>query len=167
MNTRIRQLTPADAEQLFALRREALLDAPFSFSASPQDDRASSVVAVREQLNRAPASVVFGAADEQLVGMLGIYRAGQIKAAHVAHIWGVFVQLQWRGRGIAAQLLDAAITYARTLEGVATIQLAVNETTPEAQRLYERFGFRVWGVEPDALRFDGKSTSESHMSLFL
>lgn len=167
MDTHIRQLTPADAEQLFNLRRAALLDSPFSFSASPEDDRASSVAAVREQLSHAPGSVVFGADNERLVGMLGIYRVEQIKAAHIAHIWGVFVRPQWRGQGIAARLLDAAIAHARTLEGIATIQLSANETTPAAQRLYERFGFRVWGVEADALRFDGRSTSEAHMSLSL
>ncbi len=167
MNTHVRLLTPPDAGQLFELRRQALHDSPFAFSASPEDDRASSVAAVRELLDRAPESVVFGAFTDQLAGMLGLYRLEQRKTAHVAMIWGVFVAPQWRGQGVAARLLDAAITHARALPGISSVQLSVNETTPGAQRLYEKFGFRVWGVEVDALRFNGRSTSESHMSLSL
>ena len=35
---------------------------------------------------------------------------------------------------------------------------------PEARRLYERAGFVSWGTEPDALRHEGRSVSETNMS---
>lgn len=167
MNTQIRLLSPADAQQLFSLRHQALLDSPYSFSASPEDDRVSSVAAAHEQLSRGPDSVVIGAFAQELVGMLGLYRLAQLKTAHVVYIWGVFVAPQWRGHGLAKGLLEAAIAHARALPGVTSMQLSVNETTPGAQRVYESVGFRAWGVEPDALRLDGRSTSETHMSLDL
>ncbi len=166
MPINVRLLTPDDADPLFHLRRAALLDSPLSFSASPEDDRYSSPEAVRGQLGETQ-SPVFGAFDEKLVGMLGMYRLPQIKTAHIAMIWGVFVAPSARGRGVAAQLFEAAIAHARTIPGIASLQLSVNETTPGARRLYERMGFRVWGVEPDALRANGRSTSEAHMSLSL
>lgn len=167
MNTRIRLLSPADAEQLFTLRHRALLDSPYAFSASPEDDRISSVAAAREQLGHGPGSVVIGAFADGLVGMLGMYRLPQLKTAHIVYIWGVFVAPQWRGHGLAKELLEAAIAHARTLPDVSSMQLSVNETTPGAQRVYESVGFRAWGVEPDALRFNGRSTSETRMSLAL
>jgi ribosomal protein S18 acetylase RimI-like enzyme len=166
-DTQIRLLTPADAQELFELRRLALAESPFSFSASPEDDRIASVSAAARMLDRAPASVVIGAFEERLTGMLDVYRQEPLKTAHIAVIWGVFVRPSSRGQGIAALLLDAGIAHARGLEGVTSVRLSVNETTPGARRLYERFGFKVWGVEPDGLRFEGRSTSELHMSLSL
>jgi len=167
MNTQIRLLSPADAQQLYTLRHQALLDSPYAFSASPEDDRISSIAAAHEQLSRGPDSAVIGAFTEGLVGMLGMYRLPQLKTAHIAYIWGVFVAPQWRGHGLAKGLLEAAIAHARTLPDVTSLQLSVNETTPGARRAYEGVGFQAWGVEPDALRFNGRSTSETHMSLAL
>jgi ribosomal protein S18 acetylase RimI-like enzyme len=167
MNVRIRQLGPTDAESLFWLRRQALLDSPFSFSASPEDDVWSSANAVRESMLRPAAPVVFGAIDAELIGMLGLYRAGKLKEKHRAHIWGVYVAPQCRGQGVAGRLLDAAIAHARTFEDIASLHLSVSETTPAAQRLYARCGFKVWGIEPDALRHEGRSATEHHMVLSL
>ena len=48
----IRPLTADDAEEYAALRRESLLDAPLAFTASPEDDKASSAAGVREMLSR-------------------------------------------------------------------------------------------------------------------
>ncbi|HMN45169.1 MAG TPA: GNAT family N-acetyltransferase [Povalibacter sp.] len=164
--THVRLLTPDDGESLFHLRRAALLDSPFSFASSPEDDAYSSPEAVGRQLGESQARV-FGAFDEALLGMLGMQRLPKIKTAHIAMIWGVFVTPSARGQGVAAQLLEAAIAHARTIPAIASLRLSVNETTPGARRLYERMGFRVWGVEPDALRVNGRSTSEAHMSLSL
>ena len=47
------------------------------------------------------------------------------------------------------------------------MQLTVSETAGEAKALYGRAGFQVWGVEPDALRHDGRSAREYHMALSL
>jgi ribosomal protein S18 acetylase RimI-like enzyme len=169
MSTQIRLLEEQDAAALFGLRRQALLDAPFAFLASPEDDRLSSAAAAREQLkNGAPDSVVFGAfQDQQLVGMLGLYRGDHVKTAHKINLWGMFVLPGSRGLHLGEQLLHAAIDYARTLPGAAVVHLGVSESAGSARRAYEKAGFRVWGIEPDAIRFQGRSASEHHMILEL
>ena len=165
--TTIRLLTPDDAEEYAALRRESLLDSPLAFTASPEDDRASSVDDVREMLSRGSDSVILGALGEQLVGIVGMYRERHLKRAHKMYIWGMYVAPPHRGSGLALQLIEAAVAQARTVPGIACIDLSVNSTAPGAQRVYERAGFRVWGSEPDALRYDGQITVEHHMSLQL
>ena len=40
-------------------------------------------------------------------------------------------------------------------------------TASEAQRLYERAGFVIWGTEPEALRYKGQAVIEYHMGLSL
>jgi len=167
MSFEIRILNQDDAGELFRLRRSAILDSPLSFLASPEDDPASSEAVVRELLAPRPNAVVFGAYLSGLVGMLGLNRAHERKAAHKVSLWGMFVSPAYRGRGVAAQLLEAAIRHARTFDGVTSIHLEVSESAVAARRAYERVGFETWGVEPDAIRFEGRSASEHHMRLAL
>jgi hypothetical protein len=56
----IRELRDGDVEAFVELRREALLDSPLAFVASPSDDLFSSPGTVREQLRRAPKAVILG-----------------------------------------------------------------------------------------------------------
>jgi RimJ/RimL family protein N-acetyltransferase len=100
-----------------------------------------------------------------LVGMLGLVRDRPLKAVHRVCIWGVFVDRRHRRRGVATDLLDAALSYARELEGVSSAYLSVSEKTPGAKRLYESVGFTVWGLEPDCIRVDGESAREYHLAL--
>jgi RimJ/RimL family protein N-acetyltransferase len=163
----IRELGATDIAAFIELRRAALLDTPLAFTASPQDDVALHADTIRDQFRRAPDYAVFGAVDDRLVGILGLMRDRHIKAAHKVQLSGMYVAPSHRRRGIGAQLLQAAIAHARQLPGVACIHLSVSDATPAARRLYERAGFEVWGSEPDALRYDGKSFIEHHMLLRL
>lgn len=53
---------------------------------------------------------------------------------------GIAVDPDYRGRGIGGRLLRNIVDHART-HGFATVRLDVIDTNPDAQRLYERFGF--------------------------
>jgi ribosomal protein S18 acetylase RimI-like enzyme len=163
----IRKLGAEDAEAYLELRRRALLDAPAAFAASPEDDLIATVELFREQLQRAPDSVVIGAFGEQLVGMVGLYRDRHRKSAHTLHLWGMYVAPEQRRSGIGAQLLATALEHASTVPGVEWVRLSVSDAAPGAQRLYERAGFRVWGSEPDALRVGAEALVEHHMALRL
>ena len=170
MNTTItiRHLRPDDAAAYAAFRRAALLDSPMSFMSSPEDDSACSAETVRERLQHGPPnSVIIGAFAPELVGTLGLYRDGHLKAAHKVHLWGIHVLPTHRRQGIGARLIEAAIQHARSIPGIAIVRLSVSSTAPNAQRVYERAGFRVWGTEPDSVRHNGQSATEYHMILQL
>ena len=166
MAIEVRRLVSRDADQLFGLRHRALVEEPFAFLASPGDDLSSSPEAVRHQLSLRSDGAVFGAFDtDELFGMVSVSRDRPIKADHRVCVWGVFVDRKYRRRGVALDLLNTALNYARQLDGVSTAYLSVSEKTPEAKRLYESAGFSVWGVEPDCIRVDGESAREYHLSL--
>ena len=169
MNILIRRLQAHHAEQLFRLRRQALLDEPFAFLSSPEDDRAASTAAVHDQLSTpADHAAVVGAFDgEELIGMVGLTRDRPIKAAHRACIWGVYVKPEFRKNGIGTRLLSATLEHARQMGGVEWVYLSVSERTPNAKRLYESVGFVVWGLEPDCIRYAGESAREYHLALSL
>ena len=69
-----------------------------------------------------------------------------------------------RRRGLAAALLNRALEHARSL-GVDIVTLSVSDAAPGARCLYERYGFEVWGTEPDTLRHDGHRVDEVHLAL--
>lgn len=164
----IRQLTPDDAEAFAAIRNEALLAAPLAFGSSPEDDFAANIEELRDHMNRAPASVFFGAcADGQLVGTAGFLRARHRKASHKAHLWGMYVTPEQRRRGLAAALVQAVIDHARTVEGIEWVQLEVSSSADPARRLYESVGFLRWGTEPAALKHAGEVADNHHMALAL
>lgn len=163
----IRALTAEDLDAYVALRREALLDTPLAFAASPADDFASSAEALRESMKKAPDWMLFGAFEERLIGSVGLFRDRHLKAAHKMHVWGMYVTPAHRGRGVAAALLAAAIAHARTVPGIDWIHLGVSEAAAAARRVYERAGFTIWGTEPDALRDGDRSVVEHRMALRL
>lgn len=156
----IRRLREEDLEAYVTLRRASLLDTPLAFAASPESDFVSTVDAARQAL-------IFGAFDgDAIVGCVGLIRDRHPKAAHKAHVWGMYVAPSHRGRGVGRALLEFAIAHARSL-GVEWLHLGVTDAANEARRLYERAGFVAWGREPDALRHAGVSVDEQRMALDL
>ena len=163
-----RPLTPADGSALLALRREALTASPLAFGSSPEDDRLLAPEDPSPTLGASDDASVFGAFERGvLVGMVGIRRLEKRKERHRAGIWGMFVTPTARGRGKGAALLAAAIEWARTRPGIVQVELSVTDAAPEALRLYERAGFRPWGVQPRALRAEGREVDEHHLVLAL
>jgi ribosomal protein S18 acetylase RimI-like enzyme len=152
----IRPLEERDATEFADVRRQSLLESPLSFGASPATDVA-----------RVADGVIGAFEDELLVGIVGLLQGRHEKSRHKVHLWGMYVLPAFRSRGIGAALLDAALQQARSTSNVEWVQLGVTSAAPAARRLYERAGFALWGVEPDALRHDGEAVAEYHMTLRL
>jgi RimJ/RimL family protein N-acetyltransferase len=163
----IRELRDGDVEPFVNLRREALLDSPLAFAASPDDDLFSSSETVCEQLRGGPESVIIGAFRPHLIGAVGLYRDRLLKSSHKVHLWGMYVTPNHRRQRVASELLDAVLRHAAALPGVSRVHLKVSAATPGAQRLYERAGFRVWGIEPAGASYDGQTVADYHMAFCL
>jgi ribosomal protein S18 acetylase RimI-like enzyme len=75
------------------------------------------------------------------------------------------VHPQWQGAGIARQLMDALMEFARQQPGLVQIDLTVTQGNAPAQHLYEQCGFVVYGVRPNAIWVDGQYLSKVLMAL--
>jgi len=168
----IRRLTAADAAIYWPLRLRALREEPESFGASYEEQRdmplESAAIRLRESEN-APDKATFGAFDEhgQIAGMIGLVREQGAKSQHKAFIWGVYVVPEARGQGVGAALLETALDFARQIEGLEQVMLAVAATNKSARTLYAAAGFEVWGQEPLALKVGDHYVDEEHMVFFL
>jgi predicted enzyme related to lactoylglutathione lyase len=71
-----------------------------------------------------------------------------------------------RRAGIGESLLKAAIRQAEAWN-ILQVVLSVTDVAKDARRLYERHGFRSWGLEPRAMCVDGVYADEAYMTLQL
>jgi GNAT superfamily N-acetyltransferase len=126
---KVRRLAPSDADEVIALRREALSSQPLAFGASLDDDRTLAPDLLRASLADADNSAIIGAFDAgALVGMAGVFRMEKLKTRHRAMIWGMYVTRASRGRGVGAAILRAAVERARSWPGIIQVHLSVTET---------------------------------------
>lgn len=183
----VRVLAPDDAESYVAVRTRALITDPLAFAASPTDDLVSTIDSARRAMAE-PNQATFGAFTDSrlsqqapagttpsgtapvgatLVGIVGIRRERHRKSAHRASVWGLWVAPEQRGRGIGRALMEETLRFARSLDGVEYVTLAVGDWNNAARRLYQELGFTSWGIERDALRYGDHMVAEHHMSLRL
>ncbi|MEM5384291.1 GNAT family N-acetyltransferase [Paraburkholderia phymatum] len=163
----IRPLIEADADAFRTLRLEAIQDSPMAIWPTLEEERAKPHDVVHAQIRHTERQVVWGAFDgEALVGIAGMRREPFRQLEHKALLWGVFVRPAYRKCGIARELLNHAFARARE-QGVLQVSLCVNAENDRAQRLYASIGFVSYGIEPRALRVDGRYFDEKHMMLYL
>lgn len=141
-----------DAQAYRALRLEALQNNPEAFSADYATNEKRPMSFWQDRLRAIGSNNMFYFAldNNDLVGTCGIYRGDSPKTQHSATIVGVYVQPKWRGFKIAEGLINGCIEWASN-SGVKIVKLGVVTTNTAAIRCYARCGFKVYGIEPQAI----------------
>lgn len=170
----IRPLDRRDAAEYRLLRLDALELYPAFFATSRADWARLSLKQVEEILSPPGGGVVLGVFHQErslgnvLIGIAGLQRNAREKYRHKAMVWGMYVDPEWRGQGVARSLLEGLIGYARAQAELRQVILTVTEGNAAAQALYEQLGFRVYGAEPKAINpGDGSYRDEVLMWLNL
>lgn len=163
----IRAATENDAAGLRDLRLEGLRLSPTSFGADYHVDSQISREAwqerIRDNTDGIRGMIYIATVQEQLVAMTGIRRQTSSKMQHNAGIWGVYTQPNWRGLGLVDALIAACLDWARSQNMIA-IKLGVGTTNASAIRCYVRCGFRVYGVDPATIYYEGAYYDELLMA---
>lgn len=164
----IRNIKRDEADIYWPFRLEALKTHPEAFGASFELSVQLPMNEVQERIHNEPDDYILGAYSEQgtLAGMMGFKREHGLKLRHKGMIWGVYVAPLYRGCGLASRLLSEVLDRGRHLEGIKQINLSVVTTNESARRLYERYGFEVYGIERNALEVCGQGYDEAHMNYF-
>ena len=164
----IRLLTPADTAAFCALRLRAIENSPSSFSSSREDELARTPEEHVQRIAGGPMLQAFGAFDgDRLVGFAGLRREPLRQLSHKALLWGVFVDVTHRGKGVARRLVAACIALAENDPAILQVHLSVNAENNSARQLYESLGFIHYGTEPRSMRVGELFYDEHHLALLL
>lgn len=162
----IRRLTPADAPVYRELRLRALREHPDAFTSSYEEEAQRSVEHSVKRL--ADADTAFWGAWEgsQIAGMVGLEREARPKNRHKGHVVAMYVAPERAGAHLGRRLMDALLREA-AIQGIEMLVLTVTEGNERATGLYERVGFRSFGIEPRAIKVDGRYFGKNHMVMDL
>ena len=102
-----------------------------------------------------------------IIGFAGVSPASSFpKCAHRA-VCALSVERAFWGQGVGSKLLSACITNAKNM-GFEALELGCYAENERGLRLYERAGFRRWGICPQAMKHrDGTYHDEVQMTLDL
>jgi ribosomal protein S18 acetylase RimI-like enzyme len=166
----IRLLDESDAQLYKELRLRALKNDPAAFGSSYEEEVNRPLEKFAERIQSTKDQFTLGCFDDSnsLVGIVSFARESRLKTAHKGNIYGMYIAPQFRGRGLGKYLLLALIERAtRECVGLEQIHLTVVSNNEAAKRLYLSLGFEIYGVEPNALKFNGQYFDEDLMILKL
>lgn len=157
----LRAAREGDLEAFRELRLEALQENPASFGSDYTVSKAQpkEFWTGRLYLGSNDGKVFFTTHKDEPVGMCGIMLGTSPKTRHNGTIWGVYIKRDWQGQHIARELIDLCANWARE-HGVKLLKLAVVANNASAIRCYTGIGFSVYGVDPQAICFEGKYYDE-------
>jgi RimJ/RimL family protein N-acetyltransferase len=163
----IRPAVLGDAAALRELRLEALAGHPQAFAADYATTAAGTVEVWVERIAEYAADnsgVISTASIEgRLIGMSGLVRGHWPKTRHCGTMWGAYVTPDWRGLHVGEALVDGCVAWARA-QGLTMVKLGVVTTNAPAIRCYARCGFTVYGIDPQAIYYDGVCYDELLMA---
>lgn len=147
----VRRLGPGDVDAFIELRRAGEASDAHFFRSTAADDEAIGRAGWEARLAREYVVGVDGGGG--LVARGGFTRLSGSKLDHKGLIWGMYVRPSHRGQGLASAVLEALLAEAATQ--VRQVLLTLYAANAGARALYERHGFTVYAIEPEAIR-DGK-----------
>jgi ribosomal protein S18 acetylase RimI-like enzyme len=139
---------------------------PEAFGSTYEREVKFTLDTVAERLRPTKEKFVLGAFDQNLlVGTVAFVRETGMKTAHKGNVYGMFVAPEMRGKGVGKLLLLELIKKAKHGDGLEQINLSVISGNGTAKKLYQALGFEVYGVERNALKYNGEYFDEELMVL--
>jgi L-amino acid N-acyltransferase YncA len=164
----IRPPRPEESEAVHALRLLGLRETSEAYGTSYEEDlQVPHEEVLTRYLPRDQYVTLCAFEDGRPVGMVGISFNRRQKTRHVANVSSMYVEPGSRRKGTARRLLGALIELARKREGVEQLTLLVMTVCEPAVALYRSLGFEQFGLEPDAMKQDGRYYDAAFMKLYL
>lgn len=168
MDIIIRKLQPHESTVYREVRLACLKNVPQFFGSTYEEEVLNPKFFFETHIeNDSPDHVMFGAFDrEQLIGITGFNRMARKRASHRGELVQVYVEPGYRGQNIGEKLLRYVLDYGFTQEGIEQIQLSVIASNKTAIRLYEKLGFKSFGVQPHYFKVEDGYLDQQFMQLF-
>lgn len=140
----IRQVSMAEIDVFRQIRLEALRCEPDAFASIHADWLKFSDAEWHTRMN---TPIFVACVEDEPVGLMALRQFAPSKMTHRATLTMVYVNKNFRGSGVARELLQAAIRYAES-KRIAQIELGVRADREPAIRFYKSAGFTEIGNVP-------------------
>ena len=168
-NALLRPPVPDDAETLIDFLKRASAETDFLLrgaedSVMSVDDERKFIENNRKSENQLMiCCFVEDNGEYRFAGNCGLGFNSRRKTAHRASI-GIAILKEFWGNGIGTALMNEADRAARE-RGVLQLELEFIEGNSRARALYEKCGFRIVGVHPDAFRMLDDSLKNEYLMI--
>jgi ribosomal protein S18 acetylase RimI-like enzyme len=165
---RIKKLIKHDAEHYRNIRLEALSNNPDSFGTMYAEEVIRTTDDFRERIPVDNNNFILGCyRAKNLIGIIAFYQESRIKLRHKAYIRSMYVQPEYRKKGIGKLLLNELIERAKAIKEIEILLLDVITNNLPAKQLYLSFGFQRYGIEKMAYKFNHQYFDLEFMSLLI
>jgi L-amino acid N-acyltransferase YncA len=149
---RLRDATPADVPSICMIHNQGIEDRVATLDVDPHtlDEQ---MAWFQRRGPRHPVVVAEAAGD--IIGWASLNQFSARPAYRFVADLSVYIERQWRGKGVGTRLLREIEARAHTLE-YHKIVLAAFPFNQAGMRLYERFGFRRVGIYHEQGLIDGR-----------
>ncbi|AIY05615.1 acetyltransferase [Planococcus sp. PAMC 21323] len=164
---KFRQLSVEDAQMYYTLRIEALENNPDAFATILEDALKNPIEKTAQNLAMKNAFTFGAFSEDKLIGNVTLVRNFAPKLHHRGSVYAVYVTPSERGKGLSRRLMQQLLEFAKTLQGLERLDLAVACENTAAIALYEQLGFKKYGTDSKAMKTPEKYIDEHLMVKFL
>jgi RimJ/RimL family protein N-acetyltransferase len=162
MPLQIINLQPDQWPILKNLRLQSLSESGENFGSSFENEEQSPDEYWQSELENPNKKYFFAKINGEVVGMLCLNLNSLSKTQHKAKITQVFLQEQWRSRGIFPELMNEVLRFANNIH-LVKVTLTVLAQNEKAIKAYEKHGFVVMGKMQKELFVNNKFYDEVYM----
>jgi RimJ/RimL family protein N-acetyltransferase len=160
-------LTSNDLEEYKKIRLSCLTKFPDNFGTRAWEELATYPNRFTNIVNSPGAEgFIYGAfKSDDLIGICGFIKEGREKTAHRGEIVQVFLEPEYWGKGIGEKLLWLTVAKAFECPEIDQLTLSAVKTNAKAAILYEKVGFKTYGVMDNYFKDKDRSWSQIFMCL--
>jgi len=159
----VKKLGEDDWETYRDIRLEALKNDPSAFGSCYSEEEKFPENKWRERIKNA----LFAMDGKKAVGTIVVFFENYNNLKHIAHIYGVYVKPDYRGKGVSKMLMGAALENIKSNKEIIKVKLEVNAKQKPAYELYKKYGFKKIGITKKELKVDNKFYDEVLMEKFI
>ena len=168
-NIVVRKLQPHESSLYRSIRLACLKNAPDHFGSTYEEEVNTPKLKFEHFIEKdSNENFMFGAFnDGKLIGIVGFDRMERQRARHRGEVAQMYVDAAYRGQNVGERLLRGLVEQAFSVEGIEQLQLSVIAGNNAAITLYEKVGFKAYGLQPRYFKVGDRYMDQLFMQLFI
>lgn len=158
MEIKYRKLYFSDLDKYHKIRLKCLQDHPDSFGTTYEEEIKKEKFKFDEYITQNDSqSFLMGAFKaNNCIGICGFIREQGKRTYHRGHLVQIYVLKEYQGKGIGKELISQTIKEAFDKLNVEQILLGVITDNNQATTVYEKLGFKEYGLIKEFLKLENK-----------